>query len=247
MTIGPRIVNVLGVLGLALLSVATAQPPASSRSALNEARARALSELRKREPDPGRIDHALAVEAVMRELALLVGGNADEWGLAGLLHDIDLAATRADLRQHGVVGAKLIADLGFSPSIAHAVKAHDDRSGIPRIEPIDQALYCADRAYWAIRSSGLRYPSPEATAATPAGVIAGLERRGVTDKIDEKLLRACAALGLTIEDLLRTGLHAMRVLTDATASAMEVPERHPVAPVRARQAHGVGESSDTVP
>jgi putative nucleotidyltransferase with HDIG domain len=218
-----RILIVVIALESALRPASASQPPAPPPVAADDARAHALGELRKRESDPARIDHALAVEAVMRELAPVVGGNTDEWGLAGLLHDIDLSATRSDLRQHGVVGATLIAELGFSPSIAHAVKAHDDNAGVPRTEPIDHALYCADRAYWAIRSSGLRFPPPEAAAATPAGVIEMLELRGAANRIDERLLKACAALGLTIEDLLRAGLHAMQALAEAKASTSHAP------------------------
>jgi len=34
--------------------------------------------------------HCLAGEAVMRALAAKLGRNGEEWGMAGLLHDIDV-------------------------------------------------------------------------------------------------------------------------------------------------------------
>ena len=35
------------------------------------------------------IKHGLTVEGVMRHFANLYGGNPDEWGVVGLLHDVD--------------------------------------------------------------------------------------------------------------------------------------------------------------
>jgi len=180
------------------LGGASATPPKATRAA-------ALEALRARETDPERIAHALAVEATMRGMARRLGGNLDEWALAGLLHDIDLAQTRNEPARHGVVGARLIAELGFGTAIAQAVAAHDDNAGVPRRTSMEHALYCADRAFWAIRASGVR---AEKGAKPPAAtaVIQGLAEKGITDRIDRKLEEACAALGLTVEELLALSL-----------------------------------------
>lgn len=183
----------------------SAQVAASSTPPGKPGRAAALGALRAREPDPERIAHALAVEATMRALAGKLGGDVDEWGLAGLLHDIDLAETRNDPSHHGIVGAALIAKLGFGNAIARAVAAHDDSAGVPRRAAIEEALYCADRAFWAVRASGVR-AAKGAAPATPTAVIRGLAEKGVTDRIDRRLGEACAALGLTVEGLLSISL-----------------------------------------
>ncbi len=112
----------------ACLAFASPPPPAT--------RAVALQALQAREPDPARIGHALGVEAIMRELARRFHGDPEAWGLAGLLHDIDLTETRADPSQHGVVGARLILELGFAPAVAQAVASHDDSASIPRRSPL---------------------------------------------------------------------------------------------------------------
>ncbi len=174
------------------------------------ARVRALTELRARVSEPERLEHAFAVEAIMMALARRAGGDRQEWALAGLLHDIDLAETRAHPSQHGVVGARLLARLGFPDGVVRAVEAHDDVAGLPRTSPIAHALYCADRGYWAVRASGLRFPSPEATAATPASIVSALKEKGATDRIDARLRAECGRLGLTLEDLLRLCLGVLR-------------------------------------
>ena len=199
---------------LALCAVAAlltgASAPRSDETV--EARERAVALLRSRVSDPDKLRHSFTVEAIMWALARETGGDPVQWGLAGLLHDIDLAETAAagEPSQHGIVGARLLAELGYSEAVVHAIEAHDDAAGVKRRRPIAYALYCADRAYWAIHASGVRFPSPEAASATPTSVAEGLERRGVTGRIDEDLRRECDRLGLTLDEVLRASLDAMR-------------------------------------
>ncbi len=70
----------------------------------------------------------------------------------------------------------------------------------------DHALYNADRAFWAIRSSGVLLDG----ATTSGAVRVALEQKGITNRIDEGLSRECALLGLSVDELLSTSLTAMR-------------------------------------
>jgi hypothetical protein len=81
---------------------------------------------------------------------------------------------------------------------------------------IAHALYCADRAFWAIRSSGVEIGGG-AESATPESVTAGLAEKGITNRIDTGLEEACAALGLTVNELLSISLTAMRASPVAAA------------------------------
>jgi predicted hydrolase (HD superfamily) len=195
MALGDAMGMMLAALAFALLGPAQGQ-------ATDAARVRALNELRARVSEPERLEHAFAVEAIMVALARRAGGDQQAWALA--------AETRANPSQHGVVGARLLAGLGFSDAIVRAVQTHDDVAGLPRTSPIAHALYCADRGYWAVRASGLRFPSPEATAATPASVVSALKQKGAADRIDAKLAAECGRLGLTLEDLLGVCLGVLR-------------------------------------
>jgi uncharacterized protein len=218
MRVMSRVLVLLAFVASAGLGVAVEPQSAPTMPPGAATRSLALKELHAREPDLARIGHALAVEATMRELARRLRGDAEEWGLAGLLHDIDLAETRGDPSQHGVVGARRIVELGFSAAIGRAVAAHDDGAGVPRRTPMDHALYCADRAFWAIRSSGVEIGAG-AESATPESVVAGLAEKGITNRIDTGLEKACAALGLTINELLSISLTAMRASPLAAATA----------------------------
>jgi len=111
-------------------------------------RARALEVVQAKAPTD-KLKHSLAVEQMMRELATGPEDDKDDWALAGLLHDIDLAATANNLARHGIEGARMLAELGYSAGVIHAVQAHDDRAGVERTSRMDHALYCADQMYWA--------------------------------------------------------------------------------------------------
>lgn len=108
--------------------------------------------LRARVKEQRYLDHALAVEQLTRSLAR-PEDNVEEYGLAGLLHDVDIAETANDLSRHGTVGARWLRELGFSEAVVHAVLAHDDRAGVTRESRLDRAVYCADQWYWLQRAA----------------------------------------------------------------------------------------------
>jgi putative nucleotidyltransferase with HDIG domain len=117
-------------------------------------RERAWKLLRLHVNEAGKLQHMVAVESIMREMALSLGEDPVAWGLAGLLHDIDLPVTAQEMSRHGVVGGRWIAEAGFNDAVAHAVASHDDRAGVPRTSRMDHALFCADQTYWLVRSAG---------------------------------------------------------------------------------------------
>jgi len=46
---------------------------------------------------PNMLNHCYASEAVMRGMAKRLGRDEDKWGLAGLLHDLDVELVNADV------------------------------------------------------------------------------------------------------------------------------------------------------
>jgi putative nucleotidyltransferase with HDIG domain len=62
--------------------------------------------LKKHVSNPKMIAHSLASEAVLRELARYFGEDEDVWGIAGLLHDLDVEITNADPKRHALVAAR---------------------------------------------------------------------------------------------------------------------------------------------
>ena len=218
MTGSPRFTFQRAILAAFALSVWSATPQTgqpTTRVAPGEMRARAWDALRSRLQEEKYLNHSRAVEAIMRELARAKSDDQDEWGLAGLLHDIDIGTTANDLTRHGVVGEQILSDLGFSAAVVHAVSAHDDRSGIPRTSRLDHALYCADQIYWLIIATGLRFPSEEFNASVTEAVWREIQGIPFKRAILAEVSKECAEIGFKVPRTVEAAHAAMRKLSRA--------------------------------
>jgi len=119
-------------------------------------RAFAYEALTLRIENPGIIRHSLAVEAIMRKLAVKFDFNPDQWGLAGLLHDIDLERVKKNPELHSLMGAEILEDMSFDSTIVFAVRAHNPIHGIQRRRSIDKALFCSNAISILILEAAMR-------------------------------------------------------------------------------------------
>ena len=156
------------------------------------------------------IKHMIATEAIMRTLAGQLGEDEDEWGLTGLIHDIDMELTEGDMNTHSKLGADLIKEMGVSEDIAHAVLCHNEAHGIPRETKLDKALFCVDPLTGLITAAALVRPDKK---------LAGVELKSVRKRFKEKSFAAganreqiatCSQLGIELDDFIELGLKAMQ-------------------------------------
>ena len=143
----------------------------------------------------------------MRELATKTD-DRDEWALAGLLHDIDIAMTAGDLSQHGTVGARILRELGFDDVVAYAVSAHDDHTRIERRSRLDHALYCADQVYWLIVGTGIAFPSDRLMSAKPRPIWQEVQSMHAKARVG-KVSYECAQTGLTMAQVFAAAITGM--------------------------------------
>ncbi|HEV8473108.1 MAG TPA: HD domain-containing protein, partial [Methylomirabilota bacterium] len=116
------------------------------------------------------------VEASMRAYARTYGEDQDCWGVAGMLHDFDYEMhPRAP--HHPVKGAEILAARGVPAEIVHAILAHADYSGVPRVSLLDRALYACDELTGFVHACAL---------VRPGKVIDGLEPASVRKKLKDK-------------------------------------------------------------
>ncbi len=156
------------------------------------------------------VKHMLATEAIMRSLARRLGEDEEEWGLTGLLHDIDMELTGGDMNSHSKLGADLARELGASEATAHAILCHNETHGVPLETQLDKALFCVDPLTGLIIATALVRPNKR---------LAGLETRSVKKKFKEKSFAAgvdrqqisqCSQVGLELDEFIELGLESMK-------------------------------------
>jgi putative nucleotidyltransferase with HDIG domain len=173
-------------------------------------REEALDSIKANIENKNTIKHMLATEAIMRALAKRFGEDEEEWGLTGLLHDIDMELTEGDMSTHSKLGADLARELGASEAMAHAVLCHNEAHGIPRESRLDKALFCTDPLTGLITAAALVRPDKK---------LAGVEAKSVRKRFKEKSFAAganrgqiaqCSELGLELDQFIELGLEAMK-------------------------------------
>jgi putative nucleotidyltransferase with HDIG domain len=153
--------------------------------------------------------HVLAVEAAMRAYARKFGEDEEQWGLVGMLHDLDYER-HPDLETgHPRMALVELEKQGFSPEFVRAVASHADFLEVSRDSPLEKTLFAVDElsgfimacAY--VRPEGIRGMTPKSVKKkmkTPAFAAAvdrdamreGAEQLGVD--FDEHLAFVIAAL-----------------------------------------------------
>jgi putative nucleotidyltransferase with HDIG domain len=88
--------------------------------------------------------HVLAVEACMRAYAPRFGGDPEEWGLVGMLHDLDYERYPDMTTGHPRMGMEELSRQGFPDWFVRAVASHADFLDVPRESPLEKALYAVD-------------------------------------------------------------------------------------------------------
>jgi putative nucleotidyltransferase with HDIG domain len=177
-------------------------------------REEALSSIEANVENKNLIKHMLATEAIMRALARRLGEDEDEWGLTGLLHDIDVELTGGDMNTHSKLGADLAREMGASEAMAHAVLCHNEAHGVPRETKLDKALFCADPMTGLITAAALVRPDKK---------LAGVEVKSIKKRFKEKSFAAgasreqittCSELGFELDEFFTLSLEAMKGISE---------------------------------
>jgi putative nucleotidyltransferase with HDIG domain len=154
------------------------------------------------------LKHMLATEAVMRGLAERLGGDAEIWGTAGLVHDLDYDQTAKTPERHGLVSADMLTERGFREDVVHAVKAHNDKA--PRESLMDKALYATDPVTGLIVAAVLMHPTKKVADVDVEFVMRRYKEKRFAAGANREQIQSCTDLGLSLEEFIGIAIESMR-------------------------------------
>ncbi len=185
-------------------------------------REEALAILKNAVAERSLMQHSLASEAVLAGLARHFGENAEIWGLAGLLHDIDYPQTANDPAQHGLLAAKTLE--GRLPEEAlQAIRAHNgEMNGTPILSRFDTALRCGETVTGMITAAALVRPTG-IDGMQPSSIKKKMKDKAFAASVNRDVIRECMDIGLALEDFQTIAISAMADRADELGLKKQTP------------------------
>jgi putative nucleotidyltransferase with HDIG domain len=173
-------------------------------------RSAALALLREYVKAEGLINHCLASEAAMRAYALKYGGDPDEWGLAGLLHDFDWEI-HPNAAQHPVAGAPILRAAGVSEDVIYTIQAHAEYLNLERRSWMDRCLPAVDELTGFIIAVTLVRPSKNIADVDLSSIKKKMKDKAFARAVRrEDIVAGAELLGVSLDEHIAFVLDAMR-------------------------------------
>ncbi|MBP7461691.1 MAG: HDIG domain-containing protein [Candidatus Delongbacteria bacterium] len=158
----------------------------------------------------GMIRHCLATEAVMRELAGYFGEDQDFWGLTGLVHDLDIELTQADLSIHTLETEKILRSAGIHEEAIEAIKMHNEAvGGKERTDRFHIALAAGETITGLIMATALVYPDRKLTSVKSKSVVKRMKEKAFAAGVNRETIRECEKIGIPLDQFAERCLNAM--------------------------------------
>jgi predicted hydrolase (HD superfamily) len=176
------------------------------------------------------LKHALAVEICVRaygekhasELRLSEAeahAMVEMYAITGLLHDFDYEK-HPSREEHPWVGNKILIQQSWPEEIRHAVLAHADYSGTPRISHLDKALFACDELAGFLTANALVKPTKSILDVNVASVLKKMKDKAFARGVNRNdIITGAAELGVELDSHIAFCLAAMQQNADVLGLA----------------------------
>jgi predicted hydrolase (HD superfamily) len=173
-------------------------------------REEALTLLKQYNQNEALIKHALAVEAVMRYCARKRGQDVEQWGVIGLVHDLDYERfpeqhchkTEEILREHGWPAAYIRAVLSHGWGVCTDVQPQTD---------LEKTLFAMDELTGLIAATALVRPSKSVLDVETKSVKKKWKEKSFAAGVNREVIeKGATMLGVDLSELIGDAILAMR-------------------------------------
>lgn len=158
--------------------------------------------------------HSYASEAVMRALARHFGKDEEQWGIAGLLHDIDSEITKGDMKSHGIAARKLLEGKIDEESICAITMHNEMATGKPRTTLFEHAMAAGETITGLITATALVYPDKKLVSVKVKSITKRMKEKAFAASVNRETILECEKTGLSINDFAALALGAMQSISD---------------------------------
>jgi len=154
--------------------------------------------------------HMLAVEAIMRSVAKHFGEDVDEWGLVGLLHDLDYEKTEAAPEKHGLLTEEILRGL-VSEKLTKAIKSHNSKNtgALPETR-MEKALIACDAISGLLVACALVMPSKKLVDVKIETVVKKFKEKDFARGVERERITMCEEIGMPREKFFNVALSGLK-------------------------------------
>lgn len=172
-------------------------------------RDKAIELFKKYNSEESLFKHALSVEAVMRYFARKNKEDEDEWGMVGLLHDMDYEMYP---NEHCIKVKEILEKENLPESFIRAIQSHGFEICVD-IEPIsemEKTLYAVDELTGFITACALVRPSKSVEDMEVKSVKKKLKNKNFAAKVDREVInKGAERLGISLDELIKETIDAL--------------------------------------
>lgn len=166
--------------------------------------------------------HCITVEAVMRHFAGLYGGDPEEWGVTGLLHDVDFERFP---EQHCFKTREILEPYGVPDEMIRAIESHGYKL-VNDVEPRtdeEKVLYAVDELTGLIAATAILRPSKSLFDLGVKSVMKKWKQKSFAANISrEAIADGAQMLGKPLDWLIGETIEGMKTVADRLGLAGDV-------------------------
>ncbi len=164
---------------------------------------------------PGLLSHALAVAAVMRHVARKKGADEDQWGVIGLIHDVDYEEHPDEHLRHA---PEILRRHGWPEECIRAVVSHGWGllTDVAPVTDLEKALYAIDELTGLVAAAALVRPSRSVLDLSVKSVLKKWKDKTFAAGVDRKVIEKGASLmEVPLEELIADTIEGMKTVAEA--------------------------------
>ena len=161
------------------------------------------------------INHSLAAEVVLRAMAERLGEDVEKWGLAGLLHDLDVEL-EPELATHTTRTVAILQEKGVSAEIVEAIKLHnlEAHPGEVRSTHLQHALAAGETITGLVIASALVRPDKSLASVKVKSIRKRYKEKAFVRGANREIIAECEQCGIPLADFCELSLTAMQQISD---------------------------------